>query len=133
MAWICPILKTRVTAPAETIFYENDSLDYIYFLKSGTCNYVLPKYMNSPFIRINKHSNFGLVDFIAALHEKGENLLKHWGIIEGDCPHDEFHNEEEKTFFEMISKGKLRRKFTVQASEDKETLELLMIDDIGLY
>lgn len=44
IAWICPAFKTRVAAPIESIYYENDVLDCIYFLKKGTCNIVLPRY-----------------------------------------------------------------------------------------
>lgn len=50
IAWICPILKTRVSAPRETIFREGDPLTEVFFLKSGSCHYVLPKYADQPFL-----------------------------------------------------------------------------------
>ena len=46
LAWICPILKSRIAQQGEYIFYEGDMFNNIYFLKSGTCSYVLPKYTN---------------------------------------------------------------------------------------
>ena len=46
IAWICPLLQSRVASPAECIYYENDELNEIYFLKSGEANYVLPRYGN---------------------------------------------------------------------------------------
>ena len=70
ISWMCPILKIKVTAPKECIFYENDLLDDVYFLKSGSCNYVLPRYSNHPFLRITEYTTFGHVDFVAALLSK---------------------------------------------------------------
>lgn len=31
IAWICPILKPRIAAPNECIYYENDELRCVYF------------------------------------------------------------------------------------------------------
>ena len=70
IAWICPILKVRVISPQETIYYENEALSNVYFLKSGPCNYVLPAYNSEPFLRIEPNTSFGLIDFIAALLSK---------------------------------------------------------------
>lgn len=44
ISWICPLLKFRVAAPNEYIFYEDDPVTEIYFVKSGVCDYVLPRY-----------------------------------------------------------------------------------------
>ena len=52
ITWICPLLKTRVSGPFECIYYEGDQLNEVYFLKSGQCNYTLPKFSNCPYIRI---------------------------------------------------------------------------------
>ena len=71
ISWICPILKVRVASPQETIYYENEALSNVYFLKSGPCNYVLPAYNSEPFLRIEPNTSFGLIDFIAALR-RGE-------------------------------------------------------------
>ena len=70
ISWICPLLKTRVAAQNECIYYETDELNSIYFLKSGSCNYVLPRYGNQPYVKIDQHTCFGLIDIIAALLEK---------------------------------------------------------------
>lgn len=52
LSWICPLLKTRNAEPGEQIYREGDALTSVYFVKSGTCNYVLPKYASRPFIKI---------------------------------------------------------------------------------
>ena len=67
IAWICPQLKTQIVAPGETIYYENDLLQDVYFLKKGSANYVLPKHANQPFLEIMEKTSFGLIDFVAAL------------------------------------------------------------------
>ena len=67
LAWICPLMTSRVAQPNEIIYYENDDLNEIFFLKSGSCNYVLPRFGNTPFIKIVECTCFGLVDFVAAL------------------------------------------------------------------
>ena len=67
ISWICPVLKTRVAAPVETIYYENDLLNVIYFMKKEQCNYVLPRYNNTTFLKIVEQTCFGLVDFAAAM------------------------------------------------------------------
>ena len=72
LAWMCPLLKTRIAVADEHIYYENDLLSNIYFLKTGSCNYVLPKFSNTPFIRVEKNTCFGLIDFVASLLNKSQ-------------------------------------------------------------
>lgn len=74
ISWICPALKTRVAAPLESIYYENDVLNCIYFLRSGSCNIVMPRYANTPFIKIVENTCFGLIDFVAAMLNKKDKL-----------------------------------------------------------
>ena len=50
LSWICPLLQMEHFAPSEYVYYEGDPIFEIYFVKSGTCSYVLPKYTNQPFI-----------------------------------------------------------------------------------
>ena len=42
IAWICPNFKVRVTTPKEYVYYEGESIEDIFFLKSGSAHYVLP-------------------------------------------------------------------------------------------
>ena len=44
ISWICPMLKTIVISPHEFLYYEGDAVNRIYFVKSGFCEFVLPKY-----------------------------------------------------------------------------------------
>ena len=72
ISWICPLLKPRVAASQEFIFFKDETQTKVYFLTSGTCNYVLPKYENAAFIKIVPHTCFGMVDFlVAALNRSG--------------------------------------------------------------
>ena len=72
------MLRGQMAEPGENIYYENDEVLDIYFLKKGCCNYVLPRFNNTPFIKIVEHTCFGLVDFVAAI---ASNL--------GDMPKDD--------------------------------------------
>ena len=53
ISWICPMLKMSVVTPKEYVVYEGDEIQKIFFLRSGQCHYVLPKYQNSKYITIN--------------------------------------------------------------------------------
>ena len=49
----------------------------MYFLKQGTCDYVLPKYSNAAYVRIEQHSYFGVVDIIAAALDENCDDAQH--------------------------------------------------------
>lgn len=65
ISWICPVLKTWATSPSEFIYYEGDVITRIFFVKSGSCDFVLPKYLNQPFLQIVEHTCFGVIDIVA--------------------------------------------------------------------
>ena len=88
ISWICPLLHTRIAAANECIYYEGDELTDIYFLKSGEANYVLPRYGNTPFVKIVEHTCFGLIDIIAALLDK-EKQIKAYGILNAMSNYEE--------------------------------------------
>ena len=66
ISWICPLLKPLVTTPKEYVFYEGDEVTRIFFLKNGSCNYVLPKFTNTKYIQVSEGSVFGVIDIIAS-------------------------------------------------------------------
>ena len=73
--WFCPTIKTRFASSNECIYYDNDQLSTIYFLKKGTCYFNLPRFLNTPFIEVIENTCFGLIDFIAALlMESGDRV-----------------------------------------------------------
>ena len=53
-------------APGEFIFYEDELIENIYFIKGGSANYVLPQFFNQPYINLEESSYFGLIDIVAA-------------------------------------------------------------------
>ena len=107
ISWICPILKTRVAAPNEYIFYEGDPVTRIYFVKSGACNYVLPKYANSAYIKVLSNSMFGFFDIVATLLDRAEhNCEDHSHDEDEHCSHEnDFDNDEieEEKIDEILS------------------------------
>ena len=44
------------------IYKQEDQINEIYFLKSGFAGYVIPKYDNIVYIKIEKGNHFGLSD-----------------------------------------------------------------------
>jgi len=42
--WICPLLKVVMLIADEPIYREQEEIVAIYFLESGQCAYVLPRY-----------------------------------------------------------------------------------------
>lgn len=133
IGWICPLLRSRVATPDEVIYYEGDELQHVYFLKSGQCKYVLPKYANTPYIQIVDHSCFGLIDIIVALMEKAGTRISQEGIMAVLDPEEDPDNEENKsaqtandTKFIFSSETDLRRSFTVRSFKDGPA-ELLSI------
>lgn len=63
----------RVAETKEMVYAENDIVNSVYFLKSGSCELVLPRYAYTPFVKIVAHTQFGLIDIIAALKSKSMN------------------------------------------------------------
>ena len=120
-----------MSQPQELIYYEGDELNQIYFLKKGSCEYVLPKYDNAPYIRILEHSCFGLIDFIVALLDA--TAKKPEGSEESVSLYQEPEDSEDfgsQLFSEDLALG---RSFTVRASPDQEASELLSINKGDLF
>ena len=42
----------------------------MYFLKGGSCGFVLPKYMNMKYINIKPGAYFGLIDIIGSIFQR---------------------------------------------------------------
>lgn len=131
-----------MASPNEFIYYENDQLNDIYFLKEGTCHIVLPKYQNAPFIRIVEHSCFGLIDFIGSLLAQPDDHVHQCGIMtvvdnEGRYighDHVSYHEEEEQLQpdQDLFGKMDLRRRFSAKA-DDECYPEMLSIDREDLF
>ena len=51
------------------VYYEGDDITSIYFMKGGSCGFVLPKHNNFKYININPGMHFGIIDIIASLLE----------------------------------------------------------------
>lgn len=64
LAWICPLIKANIYDDREYIYFDGDDINMIYFLKYGSCGFVLPRYSNIKYINVNIGATFGLVDII---------------------------------------------------------------------
>lgn len=118
ISWICPMLKTRVAAPREAIFYEGEEQQCVYFLTKGLAEYVLPQYNNQPYIKIVQHTCFGLTDIIVDLMEQPNKHVIEHGLMR----HVELDEDEQCSADECFDDGvlftddmQLRHNFTVRA------------------
>ena len=69
VSWICPLLKQYIVQESQHVYFEGDDITNIYFMKSGSCGFVLPKHNNFKYINITLGSHFGVVDILASLLE----------------------------------------------------------------
>lgn len=66
-AWVCPLFKANVVMDNSYVYFEGDEIENIYFIKNGSCSYVLPKHANARYISIQKGYCFGLGDIIYSM------------------------------------------------------------------
>lgn len=52
ISWICPLLNVLVTTQSEFIYCEGDQVKKIFMIKSGSCDFVLPSFLNSKILKI---------------------------------------------------------------------------------
>lgn len=64
LAWICPLIKANIYDNREYIYFDGNNINYIFFLKYGSCGFVLPRYSNIKYINVNIGATFGLIDII---------------------------------------------------------------------
>jgi len=63
---------------SEYQYFEGDEITSIYFLKEGTCTFVLPKYENAKYIRVKSGSEFGMEDLVGSIIRNEENIQDDW-------------------------------------------------------
>jgi CRP-like cAMP-binding protein len=110
IAWIGPLLKPNHTQELEYIFQEGEEIKEIYFVVTGVAGYVLPRFDNTVYIKIECGDHFGHVDLVYYQEILQTQISQH---------HTRRFHRKKKT---------LIRKFTVQALIDCELLILLMED-----
>ena len=67
LAWICPLFKINVITDNQYVFFEGDEISTIYFLKNGSCSYVLPKHSNMRYVNISVGHCFGVADILYSI------------------------------------------------------------------
>lgn len=133
LSWICPLLKIRVASSYEYIYYEGDELNRMYFLKHGTCDYVLPKYSNQAYVRIEQHSYFGVVDIIAACFDDEDTDHETANDLRNVFDPNVSANSDDDEFFEDLHDRPLKRSFTVRTRKGCEVIDLLTINKRDLF
>lgn len=67
ITWVFPLIKPFIATENEFIYFEGDEVRGIYFLKEGSCGFVLPKHHNVKYIDINIGAHFGIIDVVSTL------------------------------------------------------------------
>ena len=67
ISWICPLLKPVQFREKEHVYFEGDDITCIYFLIKGGSGFVLPKYKNTAYIKINTGHHFGVIDIVGSM------------------------------------------------------------------
>lgn len=109
ICWICPLFKPSLVLQNQHIYFEQDEIHNIYFLKKGGSSFVLPNYQSVRYIDIVVGSQFGIIDIIGSLlQDEEDNLdkLNDW----------------------IVHKHLLKRQFTTMATEDSQLLSLSLHD-----
>lgn len=129
ISWICPQLKPLVTTPKEYVYYEGDEVTKIYFLKNGSCDFVLPKFVNVKYIKVTEGSYFGVIDIVASCFAEDA------GSADSNSCSDESSRDSERcsasaleNWFNMF----LKRSFTVRSDEFEPT-EMLQLEKQDLF
>jgi hypothetical protein len=78
IAWVCPQLKTYIITEGEYVYFEGDEIVNMYFMKSGLCGYVLPKFNNTKYIEITKGCDFGTEDIGGSLVKNDKLEERDW-------------------------------------------------------
>jgi hypothetical protein len=74
ISWICPLFKQYILMDNEYLYFEGDEIHCIYFLKSGKCGYVLPKFENTKYISVVPGTDFGMEDIVGSIIRSKENI-----------------------------------------------------------
>ena len=78
IAWLCPHLKPFLSLENNYVYFEGDDVNSIYFLKSGTPGYVLPRHMNLMYVRVAKGHLFGLKCILGSFNENDDFDIDKW-------------------------------------------------------
>ena len=106
LAWICPLFKPVQFGINQYIYFEGDDVNCVYFLKKGTCSFVLPKHQNATYISIDLGKTFGIADIIGSVMRYEEIESDQW----------------------FIRKDLLKRQFTIMTEVNTELMCLSILD-----
>mmetsp|Transcript_23565 Transcript_23565/g.36258 ORF Transcript_23565/g.36258 Transcript_23565/m.36258 type:complete len:139 (+) Transcript_23565:948-1364(+) len=93
IAWICPLLKPYIVTENQYVYFEGDEITCIYFVKDGSCGFVLSKHDNCKYCQVNVGSQFGVLDIIGSVLRNEDIELEDW----------------------IYFKDKMKRQFTIMA------------------
>jgi hypothetical protein len=102
IAWICPLLKSYVITEDEYIYFEGDDVGGMYFLKEGSCGFVLPKHNNVKYINVDIGSYFGIMDIVCSVLQNDAFNLDDW----------------------ISKKDKMKRQFTIMSETQSDIMML---------
>jgi hypothetical protein len=64
--WMCPLLKPQIYTENQFFFLDNENVSEVFFLIKGRASFVLPRYKNTPYIKIKEGNHFGIIDIVGS-------------------------------------------------------------------
>ena len=108
IAWVCPLLKPLSKNQDQYIFFEDDDVSCIYFLKKGKAGYVLPRQNNLLYVTLSEGFQFGLTCIVGSFMQQGKQAfdIDNW----------------------ISRRDQIKRQFTIQCQGDCESLTFSIND-----
>jgi hypothetical protein len=69
IAWVCPLFKFITFEMDQYIYFEGDDVSSIYFMKRGSCGFVLPKHDNLKFLGAKDGNVVGISDIVGSMYK----------------------------------------------------------------
>jgi hypothetical protein len=63
---MCPLLKPSMYTQNQFFFMDNEGINEIFFLIRGKASFVLPRFKNAQYIKINLGNHFGIIDIVGS-------------------------------------------------------------------
>lgn len=73
VAWLSHMCVPSLKSSGEYIFNEGDEIGVIYFALTGDIQFVLPRFENVGYIKIEDGDVFGIVDIFVSMEDLGKD------------------------------------------------------------
>lgn len=86
--WVSNLLKPTVKGAADFIYHEDDEVHCVYFLLAGDVQYVLERYANACYLKVDIGEMFGVIDVFASVVFEGKDVNDWYSNKASLCRHN---------------------------------------------